>query len=130
MRPKEEAYYIVPALGGSERKLAASYADSLEASLAWSPDGKYLAVVDRASLDSRTAVFFISVESGERRESNIQTPASFVRSATFSPDGKYLAFISGPGFLSDDVYVAPVTGGEAAGSDSGTYEYDGCRVDS
>jgi len=112
MRPKEEAYYIVPALGGSERKLAASYADSLEASLAWSPDGKYLAVVDRASLDSRTAVFFISVESGERRESNIQTPASFVSSATFSPDGKYLAFISGPGFLSDDVYVAPVTGGK------------------
>ena len=39
-RQKEEAYYIVPALGGPERKLAGSYADPLGASLAWSPDGK------------------------------------------------------------------------------------------
>jgi hypothetical protein len=62
--------------------------------------------------DLRAGIFFISVESGERHESKIELPASFVAAPSFSPDGKYLAFISGPGFLSCEVYVVPVSGGK------------------
>jgi eukaryotic-like serine/threonine-protein kinase len=111
--PQEQAYYVVPALGGPERKLAASYQNPLVGGgLSWSPDGKHLAIADRISQDTQATILFISVESGEKRDSKIEPPASFVASPAFSPDGKYLAFISGPGFLSNDVYVAPTTGGK------------------
>jgi hypothetical protein len=84
--------------------------------MSWSPDGKYLAVADsgpKAALVPGTKIFFIHVESGERRESKIEVPGPYVLAPAFSPDGKYLAFISGPGFLSNDVYVAPVSGGKS-----------------
>jgi serine/threonine protein kinase/Tol biopolymer transport system component len=110
------AYYVVPALGGPERKLAEGDAGALDGGgLSWSPDGKYLAVADRGgnpNLGTGMRISFISVESGQRRESNIQLPGPYVIAPAFSPDGKDLAFVSGSGFLSDDIYVAPVTGGK------------------
>jgi len=89
-------------------------ADLAASGLAWSPEGKYLAVADggeKADPGGANQIFYISVESGERREPKIELPGQFVQSPTFSPDGKELAFISGPEFLSNDVYVASVSGG-------------------
>ena len=109
-------YYIVPALGGPERKLADGDMESSGGGgLSWSPDGKYLAVADageKAGPDAPTHIYYISLESGERRESKIEMPGPFAEAPAFSPDGKDLAFISGPGFLSEDVYIAPVAGGK------------------
>jgi Tol biopolymer transport system component len=103
----------VPALSGPERKLANANPEPIGHGISWSPGGKYLAVVERGSShDSRAGIFFVSVESGEKRDSGIESPANFVADPAFSPDGTYLAFVSGSGFLSNDIYVAPVSGGK------------------
>ncbi len=104
------AYYLVPSLGGAERKLADSYAG--QSSLNWSPDGKFLVVVDKVSpKDSRPSIVLISIESGQKRTMT-SPPGPYLASPTFSPDGKNLAFVEGLGGLAHDIYVAPVTGGE------------------
>jgi eukaryotic-like serine/threonine-protein kinase len=110
---QSHAYFIVPALGGPERKLANAYPAQLGGGISWSPDGKYLAVADGGSPnDSRAGIFFVSIESGERRDSGIESPDPYIVRPAFSPDGKYLAFVSGSGFLSNDIYVAPISGGK------------------
>jgi serine/threonine protein kinase len=110
---QSHAYFIVPALGGPERKLANAYPEVFGGGISWSPDGKYLAVADHGSPNgSRAGIFFVSVESGEMRDSGIESPAPYIVGPAFSPDGKYLAFVGGSGFLSNDIYVAPVSGGK------------------
>src|SRR5215471_1695751 len=56
--------FVIPALGGAERKLAEidCCQVSIDTSLAWSPDGKWLATVDRGSPGERRSVFLLSAE--------------------------------------------------------------------
>ncbi len=108
--PQGNGYYLVPALGGPERRLAASYS-TFGQSLDWSPDGKFLAVTDSASPQAAPGILLISVESGEVRSLTSRANEYFA-SPAFSPDGTNIAFAHGPEFLSYDVYVAGVSGGE------------------
>ncbi len=114
------AYYLVPSLGGAERKLADAYTNpgvfagvlAFGHFLDWSPDGKSLLVADRVSpKDSRPSIVLISIESGQKRTMT-SPPGPYLASPTFSPDGKNLAFVEGLGYLAHDIYVAPVAGGE------------------
>ena len=70
------AYYLVPSLGGAERKLADAYTrqTALGRILDWSPDGKFLVVADQvAPEESRPSIVLISIESG--RETNLDIAA-------------------------------------------------------
>ncbi len=108
------AYFVVPALGGAERKIADAYEVPLTGGrfIDWSPDGKYLLVTDKISpKDPRPSILLLSVEDGQRKVL-ASPPGPFLASPTFSPDGKMLAFIQGAGFLAQDIYVMPASGGE------------------
>jgi eukaryotic-like serine/threonine-protein kinase len=110
-------FYIIPALGGVERKLADAYewtGGIKPQALDWSPDGRVLAVVDKTSEDEPWSIFLISVETGERRR--LTTPPAGYGGDTyvsFSPDGSRLAFFRSH-FYGGDIYTVPVAGGEPA----------------
>ena len=108
------AYYLVPSLGGAERKLANAYTNQIVSGrlFDWSPDGKFLLVAEQVSpKDSRVTIVLISIESGQKTTMT-SPPGPYVASPTFSPDGKNVAFVQGLGYLAHDIYVAPVAGGE------------------
>ncbi len=90
--------YLVPPLGGTERKLAETRVPvniMLGTCLAWSPDSTWLAVCDWAE-DSpgRLSVFLLSMDSGERRRLTRPPEDSEFGDVlpAFSPDGRMLAF--------------------------------------
>jgi len=96
--------WMVPALGGAERKLA----ESVGCPCDWSADGKYLALADK----NPSSIFLLSVETGETRK--LTSPPTQTRDTgdwgpRFSPDGKTLAFMRYFSFFSDDIYVLPLS---------------------
>ena len=106
----ENGIFIVPALGGAERKLGR--AEPTYSGLRWSPDGRFLAVPDRASPQERYGIFLLSVEDGEKRRLTSPPESSADIAPAFSPDGQTLAFIRNTDFSSDDIYLTPARGGE------------------
>src|SRR5262249_5799717 len=69
---------VVPALGGSERKIAVHsgghpiQANAVNHALrrlgpAWSPDGQQIAMVNSSSADEPDGIYLVSVETGEKR---------------------------------------------------------------
>ena len=113
----ENGIFIIPALGGAERKLGrtepslSSQAWS-ECRLSWWPDGEFVAVADRDSLPERYGIFLLSVEGGEKQRLTSPPESSADTFPAFSPDGQTLAFIRHAGLSSEDIYLVPARGGE------------------
>ncbi|HSE37763.1 MAG TPA: protein kinase, partial [Blastocatellia bacterium] len=115
---ESDAVYLIPSLSGPERKVADIFPRLLGPrvggdGLAYSVDGKSLAVPDKSSAAEPFSIVLISAESGEKHK--LTTPrAGSVGDNTpsFSPDGSQLAFsrISGQGV--EDIYLMRVEGGE------------------
>jgi eukaryotic-like serine/threonine-protein kinase len=115
LSPQGNGYYIVPSLGGPERKIADIFIPPVYTEgggIDWSPDGKYLVAADKISSGtSRSSLVLISVDDGQRKLI-VTPPGPFVASPKISPDGTSIAFLQGKGFLAEDLYVVPMTGGE------------------
>jgi Tol biopolymer transport system component/DNA-binding winged helix-turn-helix (wHTH) protein len=111
--------YVVPSLGGAERKLTDTWANRFSFGshtwLHWSPDGRWLVLSDKASADEGFSLFLISPETGERRRLT-SPPATYIGdcSPAFSPDGTQVAFVRVFSAVVGEVYLVSVDGGEPA----------------
>jgi Tol biopolymer transport system component len=83
---------LISALGGPERKLGQVDLRGMYQSLAWSPDGKWLAVADGP--DNKAATMcLLSPDTGEKRRlTSPPVSSQGDRMPVFSPDGEALAF--------------------------------------
>jgi Tol biopolymer transport system component/DNA-binding winged helix-turn-helix (wHTH) protein len=110
--------YIVPALGGAERKVRETHWEEREfyevfwyfGRLSWSPDGKLLAFSDRTASNGPTSILLLSLDTlAARRLTSPGIPGDY--NPVFSPDGKTLAFNRGSQGVTS-IYTVPVAGGE------------------
>jgi Tol biopolymer transport system component/DNA-binding winged helix-turn-helix (wHTH) protein len=106
--PETTIIYLVPALGGTERKIAE--VKSGGTSLSFSPDGKMIAVADRDSTNPTAGIFLINVETGERQRLTTPPDALFDQDPRFSPDGKSIAFLRAVKASDMDLYIVPADG--------------------
>jgi len=81
--------------------------------IAWSPDGKYIATSDAQPGSKATKIILFSPETGERRDLT-KLPVQFWSDSipAFSPDSKTVAFIRQNSPITGDIYTVPVNGGE------------------
>jgi Tol biopolymer transport system component len=103
--PTFRGVFLIPAIGGPERKLAESIvwhvqigetaqylAGGAHPALSWSPDGKWLAMKDGSSTDGQDSIYLLSVDSGEKHRLTFPPPHQGDGEPAFSPDGHRLAF--------------------------------------
>ena len=105
--------YIVPALGGPERKLHPTEPPrEVYPTVSWSPDGKWIAFSDWLPADDHTGIYFLSPETGETERIPNSAKCLGQVQPVFSHRGEYLAYWC---FQSQNVaalYSLPVQGGE------------------
>jgi Tol biopolymer transport system component/serine/threonine protein kinase len=111
----ESGIFLVPAMGGPERRLQPSYPriDWWLTSLSWSPDGKLIAFSAADLPQHSPGLFLLSVDTLEKRRLT-STPEQYLGDGypVFSPDGQTLAFIRQGSEAVMDIYLVPVSGGE------------------
>jgi Tol biopolymer transport system component/DNA-binding winged helix-turn-helix (wHTH) protein len=116
--------YVVPALGGSERKLRSILRKpgsirthfGSTAPISWSPDGKSIAFVDILPPNDNLRINLLSVETLESKQ--ISHPAECINAfyPAFSHSGEMLAYVCvlNPDDMEFGIYTVPSRGGPAA----------------
>ncbi|MCC6859016.1 MAG: PD40 domain-containing protein [Bryobacterales bacterium] len=118
LRQSEEnsGFYLIPALGGLERRLGPASPERVGVDspyVAWSRDGKTLALADRESPGQPMAIFLLELDSGQRRRITSPPPKTYGDSApAFSSDGRTLVFVRTGSLSVQDIYSVPLAGGE------------------
>jgi Tol biopolymer transport system component/DNA-binding winged helix-turn-helix (wHTH) protein len=108
-------FYLIPALGGTERKVADvfPYRDPFQGNSQYmTPDGKFLAVADKNSQEEPLSIYLVSIDNGEKRK--VTAPAAGAAGDSypaFSPDGKTLAFLRSSSRATTDLYLLSLDGG-------------------
>jgi Tol biopolymer transport system component/DNA-binding winged helix-turn-helix (wHTH) protein len=108
----QQEIYVVPAIGGAERRLYSTSRTAYPA-LAWSPDGQFLAFSKGTPGNLSTAITLLSLSDSNTRTLTSPPDAYLDRNPAFSADGAQLAFIRGTvAGVANDVYVVPISGGD------------------
>jgi Tol biopolymer transport system component len=125
-RGERSEVWMIPALGGPERKLGESagmysgpefsvFDRVRPTALSWSPDGKFLALSYRSSSGAPLGIYIMSAETGEKRRLT-SPPKEYGGDLgpRFSPNGETLAFVRAPSHLSRAIYLLSMSGSGAA----------------
>jgi Tol biopolymer transport system component/DNA-binding winged helix-turn-helix (wHTH) protein len=107
----DNGIYVVPALGGPERKLIATHIPyDLAAPLSWSPDGKWIAYSDTENGSPGNRAFLLNVETLESREFPHDPSCRHDGWLTFSHSGQELAMVCVHNTTSYEYLVADFRG--------------------
>ena len=105
---------LIPALGGSEQKLVDmsfrfegwELLMGVRTALSWSPDSRWIAYIDTATSGEASALFAVSIESGEKKRlTKPADPYLIDYSPAISPDGRAIAFSRAVGPTTGDIYI-------------------------
>src|SRR5262249_24930639 len=92
--PDDNGIYVVPALGGPERKLVATEIPyHAAAPISWSPDGKWLAYADTENGKPGDRIFLLNMNTLEIRKFPHDPSCNHEGLATFSHSGRQLAIV-------------------------------------
>jgi Tol biopolymer transport system component/DNA-binding winged helix-turn-helix (wHTH) protein len=118
--PERRGLYFVPSLGGGEKKLMSlehvAYRFGVPISgrrtVAWSPEGKFIALTTREAENVPYSLYLLSLDSMQLQRMS-SPPADHLGDIqpVYSPDGKWLAFVRVHDTVTTDIFVMPVTGG-------------------
>jgi Tol biopolymer transport system component/DNA-binding winged helix-turn-helix (wHTH) protein len=87
--------YVVPALGGPERKLRSTRIPmpwNLFTLISWSPDGKWIALADLLPEEEHARVYLLSLETLETKQIPSSPKCVWEGEPAFSHKGEYLAY--------------------------------------
>jgi|SRR5882762_5641541 len=94
MAGAETGLYVVPALGGPERKLRSTRVPyAVAAPISWSPEGKWIAFGEPLPDKAEDRMFLLSVETLETREIPHDPRCLHEATPTFSNGGDRLAYL-------------------------------------
>jgi Tol biopolymer transport system component len=102
-----QAIYIIPALGGAERRIT-----DAGVGISWSPDSETLVLVRRPKPEGSGGLFLYSLKTGAQKD--LTEPGAAADSLpAFSPDGRWIAFTRVFAAYAREVFVVPAQGGSA-----------------
>jgi Tol biopolymer transport system component/DNA-binding winged helix-turn-helix (wHTH) protein len=113
MAGTDTGIYVVPALGGPERKLRSTRMPmtNVFTPINWSPDGKWIAFADSASEEERARIYLLSMETLETTQIPINPTCIGEGLPAFSHNGEHLAFWCLRGGYDAVLYSLPIRGG-------------------
>ena len=101
--------YLVPPIGGAERKLGGSL--QCGHSLTWTSDSRYVGANRRDRPSTPCRIVLLPVDGGQPVPVTDPPPGPEGDSApAFSPDGRMLAFLRSAAAYQSDIFVVPVEG--------------------
>jgi Tol biopolymer transport system component/DNA-binding winged helix-turn-helix (wHTH) protein len=133
----QKKIYLIPALGGSERRVYNTSASLWKRcnKMSWSPDGKWLVFSESMDDDARARLSLLSLADLTARPLSSPGNQQFDCEPAFSPDGTTVAFARGPmGAVLNDLFVMQVIGGQplrlTAGNSGGepAWTQDGSEI--
>ncbi len=125
--------YLVPPIGGAERKIAdvrIPRRSHVLRNLAWSPDAKHLVLVEGGAAGEPGGTQLLTISSGERTAIlEGRRRGGFRHSPAFSPDGRAIAFLQSVGLSADDIYIVRLDQDLQAAGEPRRVTEDEARID-
>jgi Tol biopolymer transport system component len=91
--PGRVTIFLVPPLGGAERKVAQLFERRGDETLSWTPDSKWLVTSGSQTEDESERLLAVSLETGEIRPLTNPPPQGDDEQPALAPNGRMLAFV-------------------------------------